>query len=63
VSVAEPLRTLVRDGSAVWMASRTVSRSPHKVVRSWARDAQAAPKSRPASAASCAERGHGQILS
>jgi len=32
--VAAPLRSLMRGGSAIWMASRKVSHSPHRVVRS-----------------------------
>ena len=31
--VAAPLRSLMRGGSAIWMASRKVSHSPHRVVR------------------------------
>jgi hypothetical protein len=32
--VVAPLRSLMRGGSAIWMASRKVSHSPHRVVRS-----------------------------
>ena len=31
---AAPLRSLTRGGSAIWMASRKVSHSPHRVARS-----------------------------
>ena len=31
---AAPLRSLMRGGSAIWVASRKVSHSPHRVVRS-----------------------------
>jgi hypothetical protein len=33
-AVAAPLHSLMRGGSAIWMASRKVSHSPRRVVRS-----------------------------
>jgi hypothetical protein len=35
-AVAATQRSLMRGGSAIWMASRKVLHSPHRVTRSWA---------------------------
>jgi hypothetical protein len=51
--VAAPRRSLMRGGSAIWMASRKGLHSPHRVTQSSGSTHAAAPKSRPARAGGC----------